>query len=409
MPAEITRVDPVDTARNFGVHMYREAYERGMNVTQYLESNDPTQDRPEAERGLDAFERVMKAAGIRTNSIEHAGVRASTWGESTDTPEKRAMVHEWAARIWRNAGKRYPTPEARAVLLSGDAAVNTLLNPWTDNRDPRVKRLAAPIPIDAIVARTTPIDGDAYRTLYIVDDLNTDAYRMKRVTQGAEIPATTLVTGEHTLRIFKYGRAIRATYEQLRRQRLDRIAFIIERAAIQAEVDKVAEATGIIIAGDGNSNTAAAVLTQTGLHAGSSAGTLSLQGWLTAKMRFGLAYQPDTVIAPEATALQLLLLPFNTVNGTPLLSNPEARLGNLTPINNYFGAAMRYGVSPDVPALKMVLFDSNQAIEQVTEVGGDVSEVERYITNQTQILTLTEVVGFGVLDPNAARVLNVNA
>jgi hypothetical protein len=406
---EITRVSPADQARSFDVGVYRAAYERGCNVSQLLERQDPTESYPEAERGLDAFERVLKAAGVRTQSVPEYGIRASTWQEATETAERRAMLHEWAARVWRRAVSRQTQAQARAVLLSGDAAINSLANPYVDDDTIRAKRLAPPIPLAAIVARTTAIDNDGYRTLYIVDDLNTDAYRMKRIAEGTEIPRTTLVTGEHTLRIGKFGRALQATYEQLRRQRLDRIAFIIERMAIQAEADKVVDAMNVIISGDGNANTAATVLNQTALDPGSSAGTLTLKAWLTAKMRFTVAYQADTVLAQEAPTLQLLLLPFNTVNGTPLMAGPSPSVGAIRPINDQFNGAVRYGVTADAPALKLVMFDSQQAVEQVTEVGGNVSEVERFITNQTQVLTLTEVVGFGTIDPNAARVVNVNA
>jgi len=410
--ATITRVSPEDQARSFGVENYRAAYSEGINVSQLCERLDPTTERPEAERDLDAFERIIMAAGIRTQPVPELGIRASTWEEATDTPEKRALLPEVMARVWRNvASRNLPamSPQGRALLLSGDAAVNTLANPFVDNREIRAKRLMAPIPLDAIVARTTMIDNDAYRTLYVVDDLNTDGYRMKRVSEAADIPSTTLVTGEHTLRIHKYGRALRASYEQLRRQRIDRIAFIVERMAIQAEVDKVADATAVLTAGDGNANTAATVLNLTALDAAAVAGTLTLKGWLTAKMRFGIAYQPDTVLAPEATALQLMLLPFNTVNGTPLLTNPAQGIGNLRPINEYFSGSMRYGVSPDVAALKLLLFDSTMALEQVNEIGGNVSEVERFVTNQTQILTMTEVSGFGIIDVNATRLLNANS
>ena len=67
------------------------------------------------------------------------------------------------------------------------------------------------------------------------------------------------------------------------------------------------------------------------------------------------------------------------------------------------------GVTADAPALKLVSFQSDIAAERVVEVGGNVSEVERFIADQTQLLTVTEVEGYGVIDPNASRILNINA
>lgn len=416
MPAEMTRVAPADAARTFSINVYREAYGRGLNVSEYLEQQDPTEELPPEDRALDAFERIGRELQIRSRPVR--GVRASSWEEATNTPERRAYMVEWAARVWRQATEWSRPPAAnpalanagtRALMFSQDYVLNTALNQYVTDMTLREKRLVPPIPLDALVARVNNIERDAFRSLYVVDDLNTDAYRFKRITEGTEIPSTTMITGEHYLRIHKYGRALRATYEQLRHQTLDRIAFIIGRMALQAEVDKVADATNVLISGDGNANTAAALITQTSLDPGSTAGTLTLKAWLASKMAFTIAYQPNTVLLPQATALQLLMLPFNTVNGIPLLTNPASQVGGLAPISDYFAWSMRYGVSPDVPSLKMLMFDNTIALEQFNEIGGQISETERYITNQTQILTMTEVTGFGVLDPNASRTFNVNS
>lgn len=416
MRLDVTRQSPEQTARSFGVNLYREAYERGITVSQLLENMDPTAERPAEEQGLDAFERVLKEAGIITTPVPEYGVRASTWGEATDTAERRAMLHEFASRIWRQATGREPVSamaagpilEARATLLSGDAALGTIANAWEDASEIRAKRLTPPIRVSELVARETSIDGDAYRSLYITDDFGNDAYRMKRVAEGAEIPTTTLVSGEHTIRIHKFGRALRSTYEQLRRQRLDRIAFIIARMALQAEVDKASIVLNTIVNGDGNANTSATVLALTSLDGAASAGTLTLKGWLTFKLRFTNAYRANALLAQEASFLQLALLPIATGNNAPLLLQANA-LGGLEPMDDLLSNRLRYGITADAPSLKLVALDTTQAIERISEVGGQVSEVERFIGNQTQLFTFTETEGYAVVDPNASKILNINA
>ncbi|HEY1292952.1 MAG TPA: hypothetical protein VH814_16045 [Steroidobacteraceae bacterium] len=425
---QIRRQSPEDTIRvlgNNGSRLYREAAERGMNLSQYLENVDPTAERESAEdRALDAFERLVRASGIVLAPVPELGLHASTWQECLAAPERRALMPEFMARVWRRAQRLDPVEQARlamtqiedlpgsqtrAVLMSGDAALGSLVNPWYDNPEIRAKRLVPPIPLERLVARTTAIDSDAYRTLYITDDFGTDAYRMKRIAEGTEIPRTSLVTGEHTLRIYKFGRALQATYEQLRRQRIDRIAFIIARMAVQAEADKVTIALNTIINGDGNANTSALVLNQTALHPGSTAGTLTLQSWLTFKLRFALTYQPDIVLGQEAAVMQLLLLPVSVGVQTPYAMLPANALGTITPLANQLNIAMEYGVTADAPASKLVALQSSGSLERVTEVGGNVSEVDRFINNQTQLLTMTEVEGYGIIDPNAARILNIAA
>lgn len=418
MTVETTRVTPEELARTFGISIYRRAYDQGLTVSQYLEREDPTTDYPENERGLDAFERVLKAAGIVTRSVSGTGIRASTYEEATNTREKRAIIVEFFSRVWRQAKGLTPMTQLtrdliaqgeRSILLSGDSAINTIANMYTDDTTIRAKRLTPPIPLASIISRTRQIDGGDLRTLYIVDDLNTDAYRLKRVTEGAQIPMTSLVTGEHYLQIHKYGRGLRATYEQIRRQRIDRLAFIFARMALQADVDKVSDALSVIINGDGNANTSATVVALTALDSAASAGTLTLKGWLTFKARFTNVYIPDVVLAQEAAMMQLLLLPVNTVNGIPLSLMPGGDLGNLRNIGARFNQGIGYGITSDAPALKLVTFDSSVTVEEVTEIGGQISEVENFILDQTTVMTMTEIVGFGTDDQNGAKILNINA
>jgi hypothetical protein len=431
----ITRPDPSDTARNFNPSLYRRAYEQRRTVSQMLEADDPSHTYAAEENplGLDAFERVLRADQIIVRDMPDSGIRATTWEEMHSSDQRKAMLPELMSRYYRRAARLTPqqkhllttideatlTPQKRAVLLGGDAAVGGLVNPWYDAPEIRAPRLVPPIPLDAIVARVTALDTDAYRTLYIVDDLSTDAYRMKRVGEGDEIPATSLVTGEHTIRIQKYGRAIRATYEQLRRQRIDRIAFLIARMAVMAEKDKVVDALKTVVNGDGNANTSATVIAMrsgsypTGaLDPAATVGTLTLKAWQTFKLRFSLTYAPDVVIGTETTLTQLLNLPVGQGAGViPLGLMPANAFGVVGPINDYLAGGVRYGLlsSSDITDLQLIAFQSDMTLEMVTEIGGNVSEVERYINNQTQLLTLTEVVGWGVIDPNSSKILNINA
>ena len=408
---EIVRQSAADTARTFNVRHYHEAYSRGMNVSEFMERMDPTSsyDEGSRERGLDAFERVVREAGIRFNAAPAEGYWPSTWEDCLATPERRALMPEMMSRIWRQA-TRLPLVEKRAVLASTDFVPGTVAYPWFDNPELRAKQLIPPIPIENIVARTTAVDGDNYRSIYVIDDYGSDSYRMKRIGEGAEIPTTTLVTSEHTIRLHKFGRALRATYEQLRRQRIDRIAFIIARMALQAEVDKVAIALGVVINGDGNANTAGVVLANTALDSAAVSGTLTFKSWLTFKLRFNLGYAPNIVIGQEAAILQLLLLPVNTgVGQIPLAMMPGNVFGVVGPINDQLSGGVRYGVTTDAPASKLVAFQSGRVLERVTEIGGNISEVERFVTNQTQILTLTEVEGYGIMDPFGTKILQINA
>src|SRR5262245_54105574 len=143
--ARVKRQSPKDTLgvlANYGVRLQREAIERGMSLSQLLENMDPTEDYPVEERSMDAYERLLSTAGIITHPIPEYGVQSSTWEECTTTPEIRALMPEFMARIWRRTGNlshlqqqeivnmtqasdfdaAKADVQTRAVLLSGDVS-----------------------------------------------------------------------------------------------------------------------------------------------------------------------------------------------------------------------------------------------------------------------------------------------
>ena len=70
------RANPKDTLEQFGPNVFAEAYKRGMSVSAYLESQDPSTAHDD---GLDAFQRVVREAGVRTTGLDDIGMPASSW------------------------------------------------------------------------------------------------------------------------------------------------------------------------------------------------------------------------------------------------------------------------------------------------------------------------------------------
>jgi hypothetical protein len=71
--------------------------------------------------------------------------------------------------------------------------------------------------------------------------------------------------------------------------------------------------------------------------------------------------------------------------------------------------ALRLGWTADAPTLKLVGTDRRLAVERVFEIGASIQEIDRYITNQTQVLTMTETEGYDILDGVATKILDINA
>ena len=405
MPATITQLgtnELIAAFRSNPVDVYSEAYRQGLNLSAWLERLNPS----DASAGTDAYGRLLRAAGIVPVSDPVAGYWASPAIDFFESREGRALYPEFFARTWRRVsyGRR---SQQRAVYLSDSGAAGSWQRPYIDAQTPRWDVQIAPaIPLSELVALTTPINGQDYRSFYLTYDA--EALRKFRVGESAEIPITSLTDSERIIRLKKYGRGLSASYEQLRRMRVDKLAYQIELMAVQSEVDKVVAAIDVLVNGDGNAGTAPTTHDLTTLDAAATAGTMTLKGWLAFKLKFVNPYMLTTALMQEAVALQLILLDAGSAN-VPLMGlNLGGMTQSLAPIN-MTSDGVRYGWTADAPTLKIVGFDRRMALEEVVEIGGMVDEMERFITNQTQVMTMTEVHGFAIMDGNATEILDVNA
>jgi hypothetical protein len=390
--------------KDYGANVYRAAYENGTSLSVHLEEIDPSTQYPNSR--LDAFERLMAEAGIRTHSNLTAGYYASTYEQFAKHPEARALLPEWWAREWRKA-QTGNSPNTRAVWDYGDSAAGSSLRPYVEEAMGQWnQRIAPAIPLAELVAMTVPIERPDYRAHYLTyaaADL-----RMGRVEPGTDIPLAKLTSGDRTIQAHKYGRALRATYEQLRFQRLDEIAMAIQMMAIQAEVDKVAAAINVLISGDGNDGTSATSYNLTTLDTDATAGTLTLAGWLSFLFQFQNPYMATTALIRDNIAIQMLLLNMGNANIPMLMMLNQPGMTSFTNINQT-ADNIRLGRTSEAPANKVVAFDRRLALKRLTVIGADIQEVERFILNQTEVMTMTEMEAFAIIDANATKILDVNA
>ncbi len=391
--------DPLTVYRNAAADMEARGLEDAPTMSRALEFISPS------EQGEpDAFTRLMRENNIITRTDPRAGFYASPATAFLQNAGTRALLMEFYARQWRSVA--FADSQQRAVLLSTDATPGSWQRPYYEGAARWEQQVQPAIPLSELVGMTTPINGNLYRSLFLEYDAT--QLRKFRLGEATEIPISTIAAREHTITLKKYGRGLRASYEELRRLRIDKLAWFIRQAAIQSEADKVAAALTVLVSGDGNTDTAAAVHNLTTLDSAASAGTLTLKGWLAFKMKFVNPYFITTALMQEAVALQLATLNAGSAN-VPLANlNLGGMVQSLQPINTT-SDGVRYGWTSDAAALTIVGFDRRFALEQLVEIGGNIDEMERFITNQTQVMTMTEVQGFATMDPSAALVLDVNA
>lgn len=410
MAIEITEMSVEDVRKalsheHSAMQLKIDATARGMRLGSYLEVLNPS----EKGDALDAFGRQMRAAGIVAASDPVAGYWASEGGVFVDTIAGRMLYEEFFSRNWlrvMHADRAQQREiQQRAVLLSSDSIVGGWDRPYADAMAARWRnKIAPPIPLSELVAMTTPITGSDYRTIFM--DYDAEAVRRFRVGEAADIPMTTLTSRENTIRLRKYGRGIVASYEELRRLRVDKIAWFIQWTALQAQIDKVGAVINVAINGDGNANTAATEYNLTTLDSEATPGELSLRAWLSFRMQFAEAYTMTTALAQLNTALQVLLL--NTGSGNvPLAQQPLGGISSQVTLINNTGDGIRLGYTTNAPSAKILGLDASMAIEHVIEIGSTISEADRVIRNQTQEMVMTEVEGFAVLDPGASKVLDL--
>lgn len=388
-----------------GLHTYEAAFARGLSLSAYLEEIDPSD---QYNDGLDAFERQLMLAGIRTKSDPAAGVYADRVERffTADHPNAKYLFPEFINRVWRKASLGGFGPEVQHRFYASSEPVSDVLYPPFIQRLVRQKQIAPAIPLAELVAIVTNIDSGVYKAFYLTDA--SDEYTMRRVAEGAEVPTAKLTGGDHTINLKKYGRRLLGSYETFRRMQIDRFALHIALLAVKAEADKVSTVIDVIVNGDGNSGTAATNHDLTDLDGDAVAGTLTLKGYLNWLMQWTNPYRCNTVLARAADALQVLLLNMGSANVPYFMLAGNFGIGGVTPLNNTLDG-VRIGWTSDAPSLKLVGIDNRFAVEMVTEVGASITETDKIIRQQMNEIAITETVGFCILDANANKTLDINA
>lgn len=357
------------TLQNLNIDTYREAFANNMTLSSYLEMLDPSEE----GSAIDAFGRLMKEAGIVTSSLAERNIFASQVDAFYRTNENKALFPEYIGR--------------------------TLVKSMMDF--PLYKYL---------VASRTPIDSNVYKGSYLdLDDAkNKKATEMRRVTEAAELPTAKLTMGKTAVELYKYGRAIEVSYEALRRMSLDLFRLHINRIGKDAAGNKVGEILDVIRDGDGNNN-AAPKHKASEIVSGATAITRDV--WV----RFLLKFYPNganTVVANIDGLLQILevLYPKFEVSGKmdELLSS-GLNVKTVLPQNLIANTTLLY--SPNIEKINtkeaVYALDRENCISELFEIGSTINEADKFIKNQTELLTVSENSGFMKLFKDSARILTI--
>ena len=218
------------------------------------------------------------------------------------------------------------------------------------------------------------------------------------------MPEATIISSENSIKLRKFGRIVKVSYEAARRTAIDKFALCIKAILRQANVDRATAAYDVLLLGDGNANVATHYHHMADL--GATANTVVEYGpWAKFLFRF-FPHKMTTLVGGEAELVQFLTMTAPTVDPIRLIE--QLRFGGTdsqgtmaqTIFNNY-----RIVYLPTATATYLLGLDKQFALEMVYEIGTDISEVERLITSQWKEIALSEINGFAIFLPSARKIL----
>lgn len=361
-------VKPKTNDIKLNVDMFKTAQSKKLTFSQFLETIDPSEGYGAGEK-LDAFERQLKRFGIRVGSKPEKGIFASTVESFYQTEESKVLFPEFIART------------ARESMIADSI-------------------------LPELVAITTPIDSNVYVPFYVADQPAEQT--KKRVTEGADLPLCEIKGQTNSIKLYKYGRAIKASYEAIRRMKIDMMALHVRRIAQQASMDKADDALGVIINGDGNANAATAYRLNADL-GGVVLNGLDFKSWLKFLLKF-FPYQCNTVVGGEAEIMNVLTMQFPNVDPLVLLSMiQQGPVQAKVQLAQDLFVNYRLIYLKSAPANTLIGIDKRYAVEELDEIGSDIMESAKFINNQTSILTVSENSGYAKLFNEATKVMTLNA
>lgn len=271
--------------------------------------------------------------------------------------------------------------------------------------------------VDAIVAQSRPISGNEFITT-VVDDKAEDYQQTGVINEGARIPIRSLRTTEKGVKFYKFGGGIEFTYEFERRVSLDLITPYASRMQREVEIGQVGVATALLINGDGVS-AAAPVVDATTL-----ALTLPVDGrpvpktgrlnwevfltWLVSRAKIGVPI--DTVVGNYDLYLEWLRM-FATPTTNAGISQMEIlqKAGVQVALDNpRFDLNIRFALSSEAPAAKLIGFIKGETVEELVENGSDIEESVRAIENQKVRYVKTTNKGYRLIFGDTRSILNLN-
>ena len=235
-------------------------------------------------------------------------------------------------------------------------------------------------------ARTEVIEEVNYQKVTLQD---TEADRqLREVGEGDKFPAVEIKLGDEMVRLKKFGRYLKASYEALKTQKSNVVALMLQRIGMQIGIDDTDAMLTAIVNGDGNSNGAATTVKT------ATAGSIVVADVINFATGAPSPYKVDKFVGRKA----LLQEYYATLAG---MSNPSDQFG-------FVGISLPRSYEWDrsvVTADTFIGVDSRNSFVHLS--GGAVMvESEKIIRQQISGTAVSVRSGQMIIDKNAAVIFD---
>lgn len=247
-----------------------------------------------------------------------------------------------------------------------------------------------------LVSDETGIDSMVIKapTLDLLSEENKKNLKRARVAEGAEIPVRKVNIGTKTVELYKKAIAMSQTYEALKYSRIDVASKMFK--AVSGDI--VGQNIDEIVATLESCNVKTLGTTAT-------ANTVTANELFEACMDYALkyGYAPTTAVASEEMFKSIANIMYNTQNEFGANSKLAIEVPQL---NNMKIALVKANVSQKSGKNRVLLYNKDMSIQRFVANGSNIAEVQRNISNQTQLSTLSEISGYGSLIESVSEIVS---
>lgn len=266
---------------------------------------------------------------------------------------------------------------------------------------------------EGLLAQRRTVSGNEMLST-IVEDTEADYEEgVRAIAEGGRIPIHAIRTSQQSVKFWKFGHGYKTTYEFNRRVALDILTPYAIRVQTQIERSKVANATRILINGDGAYG-AAPVVVQNTLDANTGVaavtGKLSVEhlaAWLVERAKAGVPI--DTVVGNWDMYLKWIMT-FYLKGSDANLSEAEraARVGLNFSANPVLDMPLSFQLSSTAPANRLIGFSRGDTLEELAEAGSLINESEQSIKTQEVTYVRTENAGHKLVFGDTRSILRLD-